>query len=571
MTVLAEAAAAGLRLAPGLTLPPEIITDTIAIFGTRGSGKSTSGTVLVEEAHALELPTVILDPKGDWWGLRSSAAGKAGGGLPFVIFGGDHADVPLEPTAGTLLADLIVDQRIDAVLDLSSMSKSSQRRFAMDFAERLYRRNREALLVVVDEADIVIPQRVSADMLRLLGAWEDIAKRGRGRGLGLAVLTQRPQDVAKSVLDEMHALLLHGMAGPRAMKAIREWVDNHADDGAPTAEILGSLGSLQPGEGWMWAPFRHVRQRVRVRRIRTFDSHATPKPGQRRLQPRARAVDLKVLGEQIAATVERAKADDPKALRARVADLERALAAERAKPAPAAVVKRVEVPGIDPAIISRLEAALAPITAVLDKAREALAASEQPQAKPEIRIGPRRTVDELRPAAARAKPEPALPREVRPAAPAGGLPLAQRRILTVLAQHGPRTKIQVAILAGYAHGGGGFNNALGALRSAGGIEGRELLSATDAGLDALGDVDPLPVGEALIDHWKSRLGRAERLILDTLRHAWPQPASKEDLAASTGYAAGGGGFNNALGKLRSLELIEGRTDIVLSPSIGDGL
>ena len=56
---------------------------------------------LVEQLHHVGLPVVVVDVKGDWWGIRSSADG-AGPGLPFVIFGGDHGDVPLEPTAGEL-------------------------------------------------------------------------------------------------------------------------------------------------------------------------------------------------------------------------------------------------------------------------------------------------------------------------------------------------------------------------------------------------------------------------------------------------------------------------------------
>jgi len=36
--------------------------------------------------------------------------------LPVVIFGGDHADLPLAETAGELLADLVVDERVPAVL-----------------------------------------------------------------------------------------------------------------------------------------------------------------------------------------------------------------------------------------------------------------------------------------------------------------------------------------------------------------------------------------------------------------------------------------------------------------------
>jgi hypothetical protein len=64
----------------------------------------------------------------------------------------------------------------------------------------------------------------------------------------------------------------------------------------------------------------------------------------------------------------------------------------------------------------------------------------------------------------------------------------ERRMLTALAQYPEgRSKVQVAVLAGYAATGGGFNNYLGALRSRGLIEGYgDRLGITEAGVQALG-------------------------------------------------------------------------------------
>ena len=73
---------------------------------------------------------------------------------------------------------------------------------------------------------------------------------------------------------------------------------------------------------------------------------------------------------------------------------------------------------------------------------------------------------------------------------------------------------QVAISTGYAHSGGGFRNALGALRTAGLIDGRDHLRITPEGR-ALGDWEPLPTGRALLDYWLShgQIKKAEREVL----------------------------------------------------------
>lgn len=43
---------------------------------------------------------------------------------------------------------------------------------------------------------------------------------------------------------------------------------------------------------------------------------------------------------------------------------------------------------------------------------------------------------------------------------------------------------------------------------------------------------------------------------------------KEELADAAGYEASGGGFNNALGRLRTLELVEGRGEVKLADELG---
>lgn len=104
----------------------------------------------------------------------------------------------------------------------------------------------------------------------------------------------------------------------------------------------------------------------------------------------------------------------------------------------------------------------------------------------------------------------------------------ERRILTALAQYPQgRSKVQVAVLTGYALNGGGFNNYLGGLRSRGMIQGDgDRLTITDAGMQVLGPWEPLPAGSALIDYWCERLGKAERLILEALTEVYPLRSPK---------------------------------------------
>lgn len=152
------------------------------------------------------------------------------------------------------------------------------------------------------------------------------------------------------------------------------------------------------------------------------------------------------------------------------------------------------------------------------------------------------------------------------------LPLAERKILTVLAQHGQRSKKQIALLTGYAIKGGGFNNALGALRSKGYISGKDSIQITEAGQQALGTWEALPVGAELVEFWMGQLAKAERAILRVLVDAGGRVLTKQAIAEAAGYEVRGGGFNNALGRLRTLELVEGYGEIRASDELiaGEG-
>lgn len=122
---------------------------------------------------------------------------------------------------------------------------------------------------------------------------------------------------------------------------------------------------------------------------------------------------------------------------------------------------------------------------------------------------------------------------------------------------------KVAAVAGYAPKGGYFLNTLGAMRSRGYVRnsGVGAIAITPEGEAALGEFEPLPTGRALIDYWRSKLPEAQRRIFEAAVAVYPGTSTKIELAEAAGYDAAGGYFLNSLGRLRTLQLIEGRTEI----------
>lgn len=567
----------GLKIAPTLELPMEAVTETFVILAKRGSGKTYTAAVLAEEIIIAGHPCIVIDPIGVWWGLRSSSDGKTPG-LPVVIFGGDHGDVPLDEKSGELIADAIVAERFSAVLDLSLLSKAKSKTFMAAFIARLYHRNRDPLHIIVDEADAFAPQRTDAGGAVLLGAMEDLVRRGRARGIGCTLITQRPAVLNKDVLTQAEVLICLRMNGVRDVQAIDEWVRLHADEDE-ARELKKSLPSLAVGTAWIWSPgWLGLLEQVKIRKRTTFDSSATPGVGQKRIVPKQMAdIDIEALGEMIAATAEEAKASDPKVLQQRIVQLER----ELAKPVEAQV-QRVEVPVLSEDHVRRIEAAYDKLTLAYTEWSEHL--SESVELTNDVISQTNRLREVLRTAGSGAD-RPASPMKrsfasggtvgpakagrlvnspsVRPQVVDGSVPPARLKLLEALVSlesigvtAAPRN--QVALFAGVSPKSSGYANNLGAMNTAGLISypARGLVQITDAGRDCVSAVPQLATTEDLHARVHDLIPTARWRIVAPLLEVWPDALSREELAERAEVSAGSSGYANNLGALRSLGLLD---------------
>ena len=331
-----------LYLGSDFYLPVDVASDVVAIVGRRGRGKTTTAAVLVEEMDSAGVRFCVADPVGVWWGLKSKRDGKAAG-IPVVVFGGEHADAPLEDAAGEVIADFVADPASPSVvLDFRLMRKGQMTRFMAAFLERLYHKNRDPLHLVLDEADKFAPQRVMGEEARLVGAAEDVVKMGRARGLGVTLITQRPATLNKNVLTQAGVLVAHGLPGPQDALAVDGWIREHGEP-ERRAKFLAALPGLERGVAWIWAPELEVFRQVSIRDRNTFDSSSTPKAGERRITPKVLApVDLEKLSEAIKSTIARQKENDPRELKRQLEEMRRAYQPLAAALAPGEGPKQVE-------------------------------------------------------------------------------------------------------------------------------------------------------------------------------------------------------------------------------------
>lgn len=531
-----------------------------------GVGKTTTAAVLVEEMIRAGHQVVIVDPAGAWWGLRSSADGKAPG-LPVVILGGDHGDVPLPATSGAMIAEIVVDSRQSMLLDLSALRRRDQRTFVRAFAEELYARkqsSRQPVHLVFDEIDVVAPQRRTKGDDPLLDALNDLMRRGRLFGIGMTLITQREAVVDKDLLEMIGVLVAHRCGGPRDRAAIGRWV---GAQGSPEERkrLMQSLPSLDVGQAWFFAPAWHggLCRRVKVRPRDTFDSSKTPTAGEAASAPTASApVDLAALRDRLAALEaspnEAGNGAALDAAKRRIARLEQELAAARTAPALS--------PELTRRLLDLLGAMLREIGGVVPELQRALApgSAEVParSAAPPARGAPEPKRRPLRAArSASTAPEPKRSRE-EPALKAGIM-----KMLALLAQfHRGLTRVQLGTLSGFVARKGTFTSYLSVLKRGGlAEEDAGVIRATPAGIAQAPPNGEALTAETLRAFWFARLKAGERKMLEIVLAA-PVGLSRDELAAQAGVTAGGT-FTSYFSKLRRNDLvIEAGTDVRPGPA-----
>src|SRR5574341_933817 len=233
-------------------LPEEITTRTAAILAKKGAGKTYLAGVLEEEC--------------------------AKAGIAFVVLGGEFADIEIGREDGEKVATAIVEENISTIVDVSQLSKTAWRIFVRDFARTLYTINRTPRHVLIEEATEFVPQRLRPDLTEVYEAVEKLVRMGRGRGLGVTLISQRSAQVAKDVLTQIDILFALRTVGKQDRDAVLAMFDAvlEADQQTDLYEFRSTLPSLPDGTAWVWAPESHIFTQVRIRTRETYHAGATP-------------------------------------------------------------------------------------------------------------------------------------------------------------------------------------------------------------------------------------------------------------------------------------------------------
>lgn len=602
-----------------LIFPEAILDQHLVALGKTGAGKSSALRHVVEWLLKHNKRVCVVDPKGDWYGLKLSADGKAAG-FPVVLFGDFKdkikGDVPLIPRskldddqvdvapAARHVAELVVSGNRPCVIGMRGWTQGNMTRFWIEFASTLFNSESGELYLVIDEAHNFAPKGkvMSVDSNKSLHWTNRLMNEGRGIGMINLIASQRPQKVHNDTLTACETLVAMRVVHKADRNAVEEWIEGCGDP-AKGKEVLNSLAGMKRGEAFVWSSeIAFGPERLAFPMFETFDSFAPARLQKKISQKGWASVDLTEVREKLARVIEQAKAEDPvelnktiAALRKeivqlqkntqpreqdtrRIAELTELLEAEQARVKPAAEPKVIEKRILAVQSINRLEQLLEKavlVAPVVEEIRTAIREGKElnaqqmitaptkapvlsPRARQTAGYNPSSTIRAL-----------SAQLDNAPARVNGDFTLTkkQQEILNALAWLesigiSRPANIQLGAVAMVDTSGGYFSNMAGPLNSAGLIvRGQGATELTTAGRA----LAVLPDSVASLDEYHDMLrARVRKLksangksvaILDVLI-ANGVEMSTQDIGAAIGVDPSGGYFSNSIGPLSTLGLIQ---------------
>jgi chromosome segregation and condensation protein ScpB len=505
------------------------------IQANSGGGKSWLLRRIAEQLFGI-VPVIIIDPEGEFATLREK--------FGYVLVG-KGGETPADSRSAKMVAHKLLELQASAVCDLYEMNPSARHHWVRVFLEALVDAPKELwhpTVIIVDEAHTFCPEKGQGES-EASEAMTALATRGRKRRFCAIWATQRLAKLNKSATAE----LLNRLVGPTFedvdLKRAADLLSIPADE---RRDFDKEMRTRQPGDFYAFGrALCTERTLVRVGDVQT--SHEIEES--QGLGPPPAPAKVRALLPQLADLPQQAeeKAKTEAELRNEIRRLNGELVlAKRTPPAaPAAKVERKEVLVLKDAQITRLHAAAerfekmaGDVVAVVRGISEAIlkisARPLPPQPAPmPARVAPAPSAAPTLPRIAQPRPAPRLP--AGPAAANGELTKGERRILTAAAQYEEGvTRKQLSVLCDYKKST--RDEYVKQLAAKGYLarSGLELV-ATAEGRAALGDFEPLPTGQALIDYWLQRLPLGERKIFEIAIQAYPQAVQRTALDELTGY------------------------------------
>lgn len=237
----------------------DFIGERIAVLGISGSGKTNTVAVIIESLIE-SLPMTIIDIEGEYWGLKAQFNIVVAGG-------GTHANLPLTEANAATLARWSHENRVSVILDLSETHEDEMFYIVQNYLQSLWdvSRNKQPYMLVVEECHEFMPQNGKNPVKDLITR---IAKRGRKRGIGVILSSQRSASVDKNILTQAGLFFLHRVTHPIEINVYKGLIP------LPARDVNDKVPALKPGQAILVRG--HNPARIHIKQRQTFHAGYTP-------------------------------------------------------------------------------------------------------------------------------------------------------------------------------------------------------------------------------------------------------------------------------------------------------
>lgn len=521
-----------------------LIETRLLVQASSGGGKSMTLRTILEATHG-HVPHIILDPEGEFSTLREK--------YDYILAGKD-GDIPVDTRTASLFARKMLELNASVIIDLYELKHNDKHRFVRLFLEALVDAPKDLWgprLVVLDEAHQFCPEKGAGTS----EAWEtviDLCEKGRKRGLGAILATQRLSKLNKDAAAECQNKII-GLAN---IDIDRQRSANEL--GFNRKEDVISLRDMEPGEFYCIGPAL-CRSVIKTQMNVAITSH--PKIGKRLTRkPVASKKILHLLDKLVdlpkEAENELKTVDD---LRAEVSRLNKEL---RKVPIPKAVETKVDETKIRNEIARQFERSVLDWQkGVESKLKNAVASAFPDVWQPPVPIirdvitnSLRRTFQQ---AVIKTVPEPA---KVVQKLDMGDTQLgpSEQKILGFLLLNPDKayTKSQIGPMVKMQWKGGSFRTYVSRLRSKGFVTGSNSIQITDQGQQTARELGIRPPDNlrAGLEGWLDKLSGNIRKIYEVLLSDHSRVWSMDEIAKHADMECTGGSFRTYVSRLCTIGL-----------------
>jgi hypothetical protein len=233
-----------------------LVTGRTCIIAQSGAGKSWGVAVLCERLCQAHVGFCLIDTEGEYFSLKDRFQ---------VLWVGtdEHCDEDIENVDIIEVMSRAVRGNIPVIFDVSETDMQERVEKLVTALYEIESDLRKPYLLIIEEADKFIPQ--SKHSIKKI---EEISRRGRKRGLGMLVATQRPSLVTKNVLSQCNNQIIGKLSIENDLKAVDLFFSSRSE--------LEELAELDPGEFYVMGGLARTKTRMRFGRRETEHRGLTP-------------------------------------------------------------------------------------------------------------------------------------------------------------------------------------------------------------------------------------------------------------------------------------------------------